>query len=130
MDLLYIGLIVALAVVLLTGLFYVRRSARRAVSQARREAEKILNEAQRESEARLREAGLAAKEKLLQASVDGGGAATTEAFTVGIEGAEARVEVSELPASNVGALRRAGDHMRDKLGSGIVVLGSVIDERP
>ena len=27
-------------------------------------------------------------------------------------------------------MRRTGDHMRDRLGSGIVVLGSVVSERP
>ena len=27
-------------------------------------------------------------------------------------------------------MRRTGDHMRDRLGSGVVVLGSVVVERP
>ena len=33
-------------------------------------------------------------------------------------------------ASNADALREIGDWLRDKIGSGVVVLGSVIDERP
>ena len=33
-------------------------------------------------------------------------------------------------ASNADALREIGDWLRDKMGSGVVVLGSVINERP
>ena len=43
---------------------------------------------------------------------------------------ESQFKSATIPASNVDAMRRTGDHMRDRLGSGIVVLGSVVDERP
>ena len=71
------------------------------------------------------------EEQLLQASVGGGASsASGNAFDVEIDGASIHVEVSEVPASNIGALRKTGDHLKNKIGKGVVVLGSVIEGRP
>jgi alanyl-tRNA synthetase len=40
------------------------------------------------------------------------------------------VLTGKTTVSNIKALREAGDHLRDKLGSGVVVLGAVIDGEP
>ncbi|MBE0479603.1 MAG: alanine--tRNA ligase [Dehalococcoidia bacterium] len=40
------------------------------------------------------------------------------------------VLAAALPASNIDALRYAGDFLREKLGSGVIVLGAVWDDRP
>ena len=40
------------------------------------------------------------------------------------------VLVTRTTAANADSLREVGDWLRDKLGSGVVVLGSVIDDRP
>ena len=42
----------------------------------------------------------------------------------------ARVLAAQVIATDVNALREIGDRLRDKLGSALVALGSVIDERP
>lgn len=68
--------------------------------------------------------------QLLQASVGGNSDGHSDSFSMEIGGKEFRVDVSSVPASGVDALRKAGDHLRDKIGSGVVVLGSVIDEKP
>ena len=74
------------------------------------------------------------EEQVLRASVAG---ASDEAgqkvfdFTVdGPDGKPITAEVKSVQASNIDALRRTADHIRDRMKSGIVVLGSVIDERP
>jgi alanyl-tRNA synthetase len=41
-----------------------------------------------------------------------------------------KVATGRTSVSTVEALREAGDHLRDKLGSGVVVLGAVIDDTP
>jgi alanyl-tRNA synthetase len=41
-----------------------------------------------------------------------------------------KVLTAKTSATNVNNLREAGDHLRDKLGSGVVVLGAVIDGTP
>ena len=71
------------------------------------------------------------EEQLLRNSVDGE-SSTTEAmdFNVQINSEDVPVQVRNIPASSVDAMRRTGDHMRDRLGTGVVVLGSVVDERP
>ncbi len=71
------------------------------------------------------------EEQLLRRSVDGD-ASTTEVldFNLQIEDHDIPVQVRNIPASSVDAMRRTGDHMRDRLGTGVVVLGSVVDERP
>ena len=71
------------------------------------------------------------EEQLLRRSVDGS-SATTDALDFRLEanGYNFPVQVRNIPASNVDAMRRTGDHMRDVLKSGVVVLGSVISERP
>ena len=71
------------------------------------------------------------EEQLLRRSVDGS-TATTDAldFQIDVDGYTLPVQVRNIPASNVDAMRRTGDHMRDRLQSGVIVLGSVIDERP
>ena len=80
-------------------------------------------------EARRRAAQL--EEQLLRRSVDGDSSATDGLdFDLTMDGFHIPVQVRNIPASNVDAMRRTGDHMRDRLGSGIVVLGSVVAERP
>jgi alanyl-tRNA synthetase len=72
------------------------------------------------------------EEQLLQASVDGGAGSngTANSFDINSDGTTIHVEVSEVPASNVGALRKTGDHLKNQIGKGVVVLGAVIDGRP
>ena len=71
------------------------------------------------------------EEQLLRRSVDGS-STTADAldFQLDVNGRNFPIQVRNIPASNVDAMRRTGDHMRDRLKSGVVVLGSVIDERP
>ena len=70
------------------------------------------------------------EEQLLQASVGGGSNNSATSFDIDSNGTEIHVEVSEVPASNVGALRKTGDHLKSQIGNGVVILGSVIDGRP
>ncbi len=71
------------------------------------------------------------EEQLLRRSVDGE-APTVETldFEFDLDGTNLPVQVRNIPASTVDVMRRTGDHMRDRLGSGVVVLGSVVGERP
>ena len=71
------------------------------------------------------------EEQLLRRSVDGE-APTVETldFEFDLDGTNLPVQVRNIPASTVDVMRRTGDHMRDRLGSGVVVLGSVVAERP
>ena len=70
------------------------------------------------------------EEKLLQASVGSGGSSNSaSSFDIDVNGTDIHVEVSEVPASNVGALRKTGDHLKNQIGNGVVILGSVIDGR-
>ena len=71
------------------------------------------------------------EDQLLRSSVDGG-STTADAldFELEINGESIPVQVRNVPASSVDAMRRTGDHMRDRISSGVVVLGSVIDDRP
>ena len=50
---------------------------------------------------------------------------TSEEFEIG----STKVSCSKVFASNIGALRKAGDLQRTKLGKGLVILGSIIDEK-
>ena len=71
------------------------------------------------------------EEQLLRQSVDGQASpAQVLDFELSIDGADIPIQVRNIPASSVDAMRRTGDHMRDRLGSGVVVLGSVVEERP
>ena len=71
------------------------------------------------------------EEQLLQASVGGGSSnSSSNTFDIEVNGASIHVEVSEVPASNFGALRKTGDHLKNHIGKGVVVLGSVIEGRP
>ena len=89
-------------------------------------AEDLLSEL---NEARRRAVQL--EEQLLRRSVDGESTTAEELdFNVQIEGDDIPVQVRNIPASSVDAMRRTGDHMRDRLGTGVVVLGSVVGERP
>ena len=74
-----------------------------------------LDELKRENEAVERRLSLQAAEGLLDQAeqVDG-----------------VTVLATRASASSVDSLREMGDWLRDKIGSGIVVLGSVIDDRP
>ncbi len=71
------------------------------------------------------------EEQLLRRSVDGE-ASTAEIldFDLSVNGSDIPVQIRNIPASSVDAMRRTGDHMRDRLGSGLVVLGSVVEDRP
>ena len=71
------------------------------------------------------------EEQLLRQSVDGQESpAEVLDFELNVNGTDIPVQVRKIPASNVDAMRRTGDHMRDRMKSGVVVLGSVIEERP
>ena len=71
------------------------------------------------------------EEQLLRQSVDGQASpAETLDFKLSFNSSAIPVQVRKIPASSIDAMRRTGDHMRDRLGSGVVVLGSVVDERP
>ena len=71
------------------------------------------------------------EEQLLRQSVDGQ-ASPTEVldFELNVNGSDIPIQVRNIPATSVDAMRRTGDHMRSRLGSGVVVLGSVVGERP
>ena len=73
------------------------------------------DELQRENEALQRRISLQSADSLLDSAQD----------VDGVTVLAARVSVS-----NVDSLREMGDYLRDKLGSGVVVLGSVINDRP
>lgn len=70
------------------------------------------------------------EQQLLQASMDGSSSGSSSTFSIDVNGTSVKAEVNEVPASNVGALRKAGDHLKDQIGSGVVILGAVIDGRP
>ena len=71
------------------------------------------------------------EDQLLRRSVDGEASeADALDFELNVDGTGIPVQVRMVPASSVDAMRRTGDHMRDRLGSGICVIGSVVDERP
>ncbi len=78
------------------------------------------------------------EEQVLRASVAGssgtsGNGADQKAFDFSLDapdGTSITAEVKSVSASNVDSLRRTADHIRDRIKSGVVVLGSVIDERP
>ncbi len=61
-----------------------------------------------------------------QIATGAGGSHTEEVREV----AGVRVLVGRSEAASADSLREAADHLRDKLGSGVVVLGSVIDGKP
>ncbi|MBT4143546.1 MAG: alanine--tRNA ligase [Chloroflexi bacterium] len=71
------------------------------------------------------------EEQLLQASVGGSSSnSSANSFDIEISDVSIHVEVNEIPASNFGALRKTGDHLKNQIGKGVVVLGSVIDGKP
>jgi alanyl-tRNA synthetase len=74
------------------------------------------------------------EEQVLRASVAGtpnGAGQKTFDFTLdGPDGNLITAEVKSIPASNIDALRRTADHIRDRMKCGVVVLGAVIDQRP
>ncbi len=75
------------------------------------------------------------EEQLLRQSVEGGSGngAAQASFDFTFEspdGSPVNGQVRSVPASNVDSLRRTADHIREQIKSGVVVLGSVIDERP
>ncbi len=71
------------------------------------------------------------EQQLLQASI---GSATGNNSTTKVDidsnGTTIHVEIGQIPASSVDALRKAGDHLKNQIGEGVVVLGSVIAGRP
>ena len=71
------------------------------------------------------------EEQLLRTTVQGDGdSASKHDFDLRLNGNVVPVRVRMVPASNVNAMRRTGDLLRDQIGSGIVILGSVVSERP
>lgn len=74
------------------------------------------------------------EEQVLRASVAGSSGDVDQKvfdFTVdGPNGKPITAEVKSVQASSIDTLRRTADHIRDRLKRGVVVLGSVIDERP
>lgn len=49
---------------------------------------------------------------------------------LGPGGVTIKAEINRVPATSIDSLRRVADHVRNIMKSGVVVLGSVIDERP
>ncbi|MDP9237190.1 MAG: alanine--tRNA ligase [Chloroflexota bacterium] len=74
-----------------------------------------LDAAQRRTQQLEREAGRVEAGSLLEAAEKIG---------------DASLLVARVPAANVEAMREMGDVLRDKLGSAVIVLGAVIDDRP
>lgn len=71
------------------------------------------------------------EEQLLRTSVDGSPNASDNLdFQISHGDTTIPVQIRRIPASNIDAMRRTGDHMRDRIRSGVIVLGSVIDGRP
>ncbi|MDP7091035.1 MAG: alanine--tRNA ligase, partial [Dehalococcoidia bacterium] len=71
------------------------------------------------------------EEQLLRASVNSDPSnSMNNAFDIENNGSKIHVEIVEVPASNIAALRKTGDHLKNKVGNDVVVLGSVIDDRP
>ena len=71
------------------------------------------------------------EEQLLRTSVDGSSNSSDNLdFQISHGDTTIPVQIRRIPASNIDAMRRTGDHMRDRIRSGIIVLGSVIDGRP
>ena len=73
------------------------------------------DELQRENETLQRRLSLQSADGLLDSTQDVDGVA---------------VLAARVAVSNADSLREMGDYLRDKLGSGVVVLGSVINDRP
>ena len=73
------------------------------------------DELQRENETLQRRLSLQSADGLLDSAQD-------------VDGVS--VLAARAPVSNADSLREMGDYLRDKLGSGVVVLGSVINNRP
>ncbi|MCH8102505.1 MAG: alanine--tRNA ligase, partial [Chloroflexi bacterium] len=67
---------------------------------------------------------------VLRASVSGGGEAVDGPESVDVDGSPVALQVRRVDAPNIDALRKTGDFLRDRLDSGVVVIGSEIDERP
>ncbi|MCH7735738.1 MAG: alanine--tRNA ligase, partial [Chloroflexi bacterium] len=70
---------------------------------------------------------------VLRASVSGGGGTTDgpeSPESVIVNGSAVALQVRRVDAPNIDALRKTGDFLRDRLDSGVVVIGSEIDERP
>ena len=71
------------------------------------------------------------EEQLLQASVSGSSSnISSMSFNIETDDVSIHVEVSEVPASNFGVLRKTGEHLKKQIGNGVLVLGSVIEGKP
>ena len=71
------------------------------------------------------------EEKLLQASVSAGSSnSSVMSFDIESGDVSIHVEVNEVPASNFAALRKTGEHLKNQIGKGVLVLGSVIEGKP
>jgi alanyl-tRNA synthetase len=69
--------------------------------------------------------------KRLQALEREAGRNRAEALLKEVESVDGRsVLAARVPASSPEALREIGDWLRDRLGSGVIVLGAVVDDRP
>jgi alanyl-tRNA synthetase len=77
------------------------------------------------------EAELDAERKRTQQLSRQAGRAEVDTLVSGAESVDGTsLVVARVPADNVEALREMGDLLRDKLGSAVVVLGTVVGEKP
>ena len=74
-----------------------------------------VEEARKASRTGRRESSRQEADALLAQAVDAGGA---------------KVVAARIDAADAGALREMGDRLRDKIGSGVVALGSTLNDRP
>ncbi len=70
------------------------------------------------------------EDDLLEISLSGRNKGNAERYSLDIDGQPANLEVHRVEATNVAALRKVSDHIRNRLDRGIAVVGAVIDERP
>ena len=71
------------------------------------------------------------EDKVLKASIgEVNPTSKSKSFDIEINATTIHVEIGEISVSNIGALRKAGDHLKNTIGKCVVVLGSVIDDRP
>lgn len=70
------------------------------------------------------------EQQLLRVSIGDGNEHENVRFSIEINEIIVKAEVGNIPAPTIDSLREAADHLRSKLGSGVVVLGAVIQNRP
>jgi alanyl-tRNA synthetase len=70
------------------------------------------------------------EDQLLKVKLRSAGQQDARTADVQLDGVQAKLQVSRVSASSADALRRAGDMLRDRAGSGVVIVGGVIDGQP